>query len=76
MVKNKYCKVASSRPVYYSILETLGQSSQYKSIINILNVQYGCATNQNTSLLDDQNTPNHKPKIWSTVFPQKRPSLD
>ena len=26
---NKYRKVASSRPVYYSILELLGQRSQY-----------------------------------------------
>ena len=27
-----YCKVVSSRPVYYSILETFGQRSQYISI--------------------------------------------
>ena len=27
-----YCKVANSRPVYYSILELFGQRSQYISI--------------------------------------------
>ena len=27
-----YCKVSSSRPVYYSILDTFGQRSRYKSI--------------------------------------------
>ena len=35
----RYCKVASSRPVYYSILDPLGQRSQYISIKFHENVQ-------------------------------------
>ena len=34
--KIQYCKVASSRPVYYSILELFGQRSHYISITFLL----------------------------------------
>ena len=34
-----YCKVRSSRPVYYSILELFGQRSQYISIKFLLHKQ-------------------------------------
>ena len=46
---NAYCKVANSRPVYYSNLNPLGQRSQYINI-TILKM-LGCATNQNSLLL-------------------------
>ena len=38
--KNLYGKVANSRPVYYSILELLGQRSQYTSIKFALHEPY------------------------------------
>ena len=40
LLKNKHHKVASSRPVYYSILNSLGQRSQYISIKFHLYKQY------------------------------------
>ena len=50
----EYRKVASSRPVYYSILNSFGQRSQYISIIfsliNSLKI-LKCATNQESLLL-------------------------
>ena len=50
----KYRIVASSRPVYYSILDPLGKRSQYISIkfpfINSLKI-WKCATNQDSLLL-------------------------
>ena len=47
-ILNRYPKVASSRPVYYSILDSFGQRSQYISIKFRLHKQceiLGCATN-------------------------------
>ena len=47
-----YCKVASSRLGYYSILDPLGQRSQYVSIIFLLhNKILECATNWDMLLL-------------------------
>ena len=52
---NKYRKVASSRPVYYSILNSLGQRSLYISIKFPLHKQsclmLKCATNRDSLLL-------------------------
>ena len=47
-ILNRYPKVASSRPVYYSILDSFGQRSQYISIKFRLHKHceiLGCATN-------------------------------
>ena len=49
----RYCKVAKSRPVYYSILETFVQSSQYVSIkfpLHKHSKMLGCATKQDMLL--------------------------
>ena len=53
-INTNYRKVASSRPVYYSILETFGQRSQYIGIKFPLHKHLkvlGCAFNQDNLLL-------------------------
>ena len=50
-MKRTYCKVGSSRPVYYSISERFGQRSQYISIQFLLLKILKCAATNQDNLL-------------------------